>query len=177
MSIPRSWRRSSTCRNDSGKRTYIMTAKRIISGEVLKYRNGLRISGDYETRFAGSSYFALTVPCRRLNWRNNSAYVRINVMQRLSCQRFRRQIGRLIHGNTITSCEQWRLCARLLLPTMIRPQGEYVLTRSDFRDYTSKLYEIISTNGQSRDWESECALYHPGSKLVRAGLNEDGSSR
>ncbi len=39
-----------------------MTAKRIIAGEVLKYRNGLRISGHYETRFAGSSYFALTLP-------------------------------------------------------------------------------------------------------------------
>ena len=39
-----------------------MTVKRIISGEVLKYRNGLRISGDYETRSTGASYFALTVP-------------------------------------------------------------------------------------------------------------------
>ena len=49
------------------KRTYIMTAKRIISGEVLKYRNGLRISGDYETRFTDSSYFALTVPNAKLD--------------------------------------------------------------------------------------------------------------
>ena len=39
-----------------------MTAKRIISGEDLKYRNGLRISGDYETRSAGASLFSLTVP-------------------------------------------------------------------------------------------------------------------
>jgi len=39
-----------------------MTVKRIISGEVLKYRNGLRISGDYETRSTGASHFALTVP-------------------------------------------------------------------------------------------------------------------
>ena len=39
-----------------------MTAKRIISGEVLKYRNGLGVSGDYETRFASASYFALTMP-------------------------------------------------------------------------------------------------------------------
>lgn len=37
ISIPRSWSRSSTFRNDRGKRTYIITAKRMISGEVLKY--------------------------------------------------------------------------------------------------------------------------------------------
>ena len=36
MSIPRSWSKSSTCRNDSGKRTYIITARRITSGDVLK---------------------------------------------------------------------------------------------------------------------------------------------
>jgi len=42
--------------------TYIMTAKRIISGEVVKYRNGLGISGDYETRFASASHFTLTMP-------------------------------------------------------------------------------------------------------------------
>ncbi len=48
------------------KRTYIITAKRIISGGVSKYRNGLRISGDYETHFTGSSYFALTVPNAKL---------------------------------------------------------------------------------------------------------------
>jgi hypothetical protein len=46
------------------KRTYIMTAKRIISGEVLKYRNELHISGDYKTRFASASFFALTMPAR-----------------------------------------------------------------------------------------------------------------
>jgi hypothetical protein len=40
-SIPRSWSRSSTFLKESGKRTYNMTAKRITSGEVLKYRNGL----------------------------------------------------------------------------------------------------------------------------------------
>jgi NAD(P)-dependent dehydrogenase (short-subunit alcohol dehydrogenase family) len=39
-----------------------MTAKRIISGEVLKYRNGLGIRGDYETHFASASHFTLTMP-------------------------------------------------------------------------------------------------------------------
>src|SRR5271166_3572540 len=40
MSIPRSARRSSTLRNDSGYFTYIITTRRITSGELLKYRNG-----------------------------------------------------------------------------------------------------------------------------------------
>jgi len=50
------------------------------------------------------------------------------------------------------------------------------LTRSDFRDYTSKLYKIVSTTRQNRDWESERALYHPDARLVRTGMNEDGSA-
>jgi hypothetical protein len=41
MSIPRSARRSSTLRSDSGYRTYIITTRRMTSGELLKYRNGL----------------------------------------------------------------------------------------------------------------------------------------
>ena len=40
-SIPRSASRSSTLRSDSGYRTYIITTRRITSGELLKYRNGL----------------------------------------------------------------------------------------------------------------------------------------
>ncbi len=39
-----------------------MTAKRMVSSEILIYRNGLCVSGNYETRFGGSSYFTLTVP-------------------------------------------------------------------------------------------------------------------
>jgi hypothetical protein len=38
---PRSARMSSTLRNDSGYLTYIITTRRITSGELLKYRNGL----------------------------------------------------------------------------------------------------------------------------------------
>ena len=41
MSIPRSARRSSTLRRDSGYLTYIITTRRMTSGELLKYRNGL----------------------------------------------------------------------------------------------------------------------------------------
>jgi hypothetical protein len=43
MSIPRSAKRSSTFRSDSGYRTYIITTRRMTSGELLKYRNGLLI--------------------------------------------------------------------------------------------------------------------------------------
>ena len=42
MSIPRSWSRSSTLRSESGYRTYIMTTRRMTSGDELKCRNGLR---------------------------------------------------------------------------------------------------------------------------------------
>ena len=42
-SIPRSCSRSSTFRNDSGKRMYSITASRMTSGDVLKYRNALRL--------------------------------------------------------------------------------------------------------------------------------------
>jgi len=63
--------------------------------------------------------------------------------------------------------------------TIIKPieaPGETVLSRSDFRDYTNKLYDIVSAPEGSRDWEAERALYHPDARLVRTGLNEDGSS-
>jgi hypothetical protein len=39
--------RSSTLRSDSGYFTYIITARRIISGELLKYRKGLLMTGTY----------------------------------------------------------------------------------------------------------------------------------
>jgi hypothetical protein len=41
MSMPRSASRSSTFRSDSGYFTYIITTRRITSGELLKQRNGL----------------------------------------------------------------------------------------------------------------------------------------
>src|SRR5271170_2113244 len=43
MSIPRSAKRSSTFRRESGYLTYIITTRRMTSGELLKYRNGLLI--------------------------------------------------------------------------------------------------------------------------------------
>ena len=40
LPIPRSCKKSSTLRSESGKRTCSITAKRMISGLVLKYLNG-----------------------------------------------------------------------------------------------------------------------------------------
>jgi hypothetical protein len=61
---PRSCRRSSTLRSESGNRTHSITAKRMISGLVLKYLNGecfviRRVQG---TAVHGSNSFYLTVP-------------------------------------------------------------------------------------------------------------------
>jgi hypothetical protein len=44
ISIPRSAKRSSTFRSDSGYLTYNITTRGITSGELLKYRNGLLIA-------------------------------------------------------------------------------------------------------------------------------------
>lgn len=46
---------------------YIITAKRMISGEVRKYRKGLRLvmAGRYETALPGSSTIPLTPPAQR----------------------------------------------------------------------------------------------------------------
>ena len=43
---------------------YIITARRMTSGELLKYRKGLFITAGYESLFPGSSRsrFTLTVP-------------------------------------------------------------------------------------------------------------------
>ena len=47
MLIPRSARRSSTLRSDSGYLTYIITTRRMTSGELLKYRNGSLMTQAY----------------------------------------------------------------------------------------------------------------------------------
>ena len=51
ISMPRSCKRSSTLRSESGKRTYSIAARRMISGLVLKYLNGecFVIRRGYET--------------------------------------------------------------------------------------------------------------------------------
>lgn len=50
------------------------------------------------------------------------------------------------------------------------------MLRTDFRDFTRKLYEIVSAPEGSRDWQAEREMYHPDARLVRTGLNDDGSS-
>ena len=50
------------------------------------------------------------------------------------------------------------------------------MSRSGFQDYTDKLYKVISVPGPNKDWESIRPLYHVNARLVRTGLNEDGSS-
>ena len=64
MSMSRSCRRSSTFRSDSGKRTYIMTARRMISGLLRKYLKGPRfvMAGGYEAALPASTGFLLTKP-------------------------------------------------------------------------------------------------------------------
>ena len=64
QTMPRSCRRSSTLRSESGKRTYSITAKRMISGLVLKYLNGecFVIRGFYKYTRLASTEFTLTVP-------------------------------------------------------------------------------------------------------------------
>jgi hypothetical protein len=68
QTMPRSCRRSSTLRSESGKRMYSITAKRMISGLVLKYPNGecFVIRRGYGTAHPVSSSFYLTIPCELL---------------------------------------------------------------------------------------------------------------
>ena len=63
--MPRSCRRSSTLRSASGKRTYSITPKWMISGLVLKYLNGecFVIRRFYKYTRLASTEFNLTVPC------------------------------------------------------------------------------------------------------------------
>jgi hypothetical protein len=58
----------STLRSESGKRMYSITAKRMISGLVLKYPNGecFVIRRGYGTAHPVSSSFYLTIPCELL---------------------------------------------------------------------------------------------------------------
>ena len=65
---PRSCQRSSILRSESGKRTDSITAKRMISGLVLKYLNGecFVIRRGYETARPVSSSFCLTVPAEQI---------------------------------------------------------------------------------------------------------------
>jgi len=47
--------------------------------------------------------------------------------------------------------------------------------RTDFKDITEALYRVVSAGAGERDWESVRHFYHPDARLVRTGLNPDGS--
>jgi len=66
-SIPHSCRRSSTLRNENGKRTYIMTAMRMISGLLWKPLKGsvfFFVSKGFETTLSASTQILLARPRR-----------------------------------------------------------------------------------------------------------------
>src|SRR3984885_833282 len=64
MSIPRPASRSSTLRSESGYLTYVITARRMTSGELLKYRNRLLMAQAYNGHGLRLAV-GLTLPPRR----------------------------------------------------------------------------------------------------------------
>jgi hypothetical protein len=50
-----------------------------------------------------------------------------------------------------------------------------VTLKTDFRDMTRALYRVVSAPPGQRDWESIRHYYHPDARLVRTGLQTDGS--
>jgi len=60
--MPRSDSRPSTWRSDKRYQTYIITVRRIILGDELKYRNGFIFRQGYGPPPLSSSQFALTLP-------------------------------------------------------------------------------------------------------------------
>jgi len=48
-------------------------------------------------------------------------------------------------------------------------------TPIDFRDMTATLYRAVSAPAGQRDWDAVRRYYHPDARLVRTGLNPDGT--
>ena len=48
-------------------------------------------------------------------------------------------------------------------------------TPPDFRDMTRQLYAVVSSPSGRRDWASIADYYHSDARLVRTGVNPDGS--
>ncbi len=48
-------------------------------------------------------------------------------------------------------------------------------TTTDFRDMTRALYGVVSAPPGQRDWNAVRRYYHREARLVRTGLNPDGS--
>jgi hypothetical protein len=47
--------------------------------------------------------------------------------------------------------------------------------QSDFRELTQALYRVVSAAPAERDWNAVRRYYHPEARLVRTGLEADGS--
>lgn len=45
----------------------------------------------------------------------------------------------------------------------------------DFRELTRALYRVVSAAPEQRDWDAIRHYYHPEARLVRTGVNPDGS--
>jgi len=46
---------------------------------------------------------------------------------------------------------------------------------TDFRELTRALYEVVSAPPEQRNWDAIRHYYHPEARLVRTGLNPDGT--
>jgi hypothetical protein len=46
---------------------------------------------------------------------------------------------------------------------------------TDFKSMTRELYAVVSAPPGQRDWDSIRRYYHPDARLVRTGVNPDGS--
>ena len=49
------------------------------------------------------------------------------------------------------------------------------MARTDFRELTRALYEVVSAPPEQRNWDAIRHYYHPEARLVRTGLNPDGT--
>jgi hypothetical protein len=47
--------------------------------------------------------------------------------------------------------------------------------KTDFRELTRALYSVVSAAPEHRDWDGIRHYYHPEARLVRTGINPDGS--
>jgi hypothetical protein len=50
-----------------------------------------------------------------------------------------------------------------------------MVVRTDFRDFTGALYEVISAPAGERNWDRVRPLYHTAARMVRTGVNDDAS--
>jgi hypothetical protein len=54
-------------------------------------------------------------------------------------------------------------------------QPEIAVATTDFRDLTRALYEVVSAPPAQRNWDAIRHYYHPEARLVRTGVNPDGT--